>query len=62
MSEARAAGVRIPVVAIGGITAGDVAAIMATGVDGVAVSGAILSATDPEAETHRFIDILNKKS
>lgn len=61
IAEARDAGVRIPVVAIGGITPGDVAAIMATGADGVAVSGAILSAPDPVAETHRFIDILDKK-
>lgn len=40
---------RLPVVAIGGITAEDVRDILATGVNGIAVSGALLHADDPAA-------------
>lgn len=48
---------QIPVVAIGGIEASDIPAIMATGVSGVAVSGAILSAGDIERETEKFVKL-----
>lgn len=39
-------GISLPIVAIGGITDADIAAIMETGVNGVAVSGSILAAAD----------------
>lgn len=59
----RAAGLTLPVVAIGGITAGDVAAILATGATGIALSGALLGAADPASETRKIIDIIeNSKS
>lgn len=45
------AGINLPVVAIGGITAADIPAILAAGVQGIAMSGAILHAPDPVAET-----------
>ncbi len=48
----------IPLVAIGGITAEDIPAIMKTGVSGIALSGTILNAEDPEAETRKILDIL----
>ena len=51
---------KIPVVAIGGITADDIPAIMGTGVSGIALSGTILQAEDPEKETKKIIDLLNK--
>ncbi len=57
MAQCRAAGIHLPVVAIGGITSDDLPAIMATGVSGVAVSGAILNAADPILETSKFIEI-----
>ncbi|MGI6354831.1 MAG: thiamine phosphate synthase [Lentisphaerae bacterium] len=41
--------VRIPIVAIGGINAGNLALPMRCGADGVAVVSAIMSASDPEA-------------
>ena len=47
-------------VAIGGITADDIPAIMETGVAGIALSGTILQAEDPEAETRKIIDLLNQ--
>ncbi len=45
----------LPVVAIGGIRSEDVADIMKTGVDGVAISSAILNAPDPVAEMKKFV-------
>ena len=55
----RAAGIALPVVAIGGITAADVAAILATGATGIALSGALLGAEDPAEETRKIMKILN---
>lgn len=55
MNRMRAAGIQLPVVAIGGIRHDDIEAIMATGVRGVAVSGAVLNAADPVAEMRRMI-------
>ena len=40
---------RLPLIAIGGITAENVAAVRAAGADGVAVMRAIVEAPDPEA-------------
>ena len=53
----RAAGIELPVVAIGGITVDDIPAVMATGVDGIALSGAILNAGDPVRETARIMSL-----
>ncbi len=53
----RAAGIELPVVAIGGITVDDIPAVMATGVDGIARSGAILNAGDPVRETARIMSL-----
>lgn len=52
--------INLPIVAIGGITAEDIPAIMGTGVTGVALSGAVLRAKDPAAEMHRLIEIVNE--
>lgn len=51
----------IPVVAIGGITAADIPAIMATGVTGIALSGTILSSADPAGETAHILEILSNQ-
>lgn len=56
----RREGIAMPIVAIGGILLDDVSEIMATGVNGVAISGAILNAHDPVAETAKFITELSK--
>ncbi len=50
-----AEGIKLPVVAIGGITAEDIPDIMQTGVSGVALSGAVLRASDPVAEMRKLI-------
>lgn len=47
--------INIPVCAIGGITLADVPAIMATGVDGIAVSGAVLQSDNPVKAMHDLI-------
>lgn len=50
---------QLPVVAIGGITPDDIQAIMQTGVTGIALSGTILGADDPAAQTANIIKLLN---
>ena len=51
----RRAGIDIPVVAIGGITASDIDDILATGVKGIAVSGSVLTAENPVAMMRTLI-------
>ncbi len=43
-------GIQLPIVAIGGITADDIPAIMETGVTGIALSGTVLRAENPVEE------------
>lgn len=52
------AGMTQPVVAIGGITHDDLPYLLDTGIDGIAVSGAISRAPDPTASTQRFLSLL----
>ena len=59
-AHCRSMGYRIPIVAIGGITADDVADIMATGVDGIAVSGVIASSPSPVSATSNLLEIITK--
>lgn len=54
LSEMRSEGLSLPVVAIGGIRPDDISALMALGVADIAVSGAVLNASDPVAETRLF--------
>ncbi len=57
MNTCRNLGMTLPVVAIGGIQIPDLPLLKATGVDGVAVSGLILNATNPETTTKEILDI-----
>lgn len=61
LSEARNRGIDTPVVAIGGITLGDVPELMTTGINGIAVSGAISRAENPVEATRDFMKSLNTK-
>ena len=54
LGRIRAAGVGAPLLAIGGITAENVAQVMQAGADGAAVITAILASTDPEQEASRI--------
>lgn len=58
MAEVSKAGNKLPVVAIGGITLEDVEPVIATGVNGIAVSGAIINAPDPVAYTAEIMEKL----
>ena len=55
VNRMRAAGILLPVVAIGGIRFEDIPDLMRTGVRGIAVSGAVLGAPDPVAEMRRMV-------
>lgn len=50
------AGIKMPVAAIGGITVEDIPAIMATGINGIAISGSVLKADDPVEEMKKTIN------
>lgn len=60
-NEMKQRGIQLPIVAIGGITAADIKPLIATGIDGIAVSGAILNATNPSDEMAEFIKTLHAK-
>lgn len=63
VSQMKEAGIRLPIVAIGGITFKDIPNIMGTGVTGIALSGTILRSADPVAETKRIMNLqLNIKA
>jgi len=54
----KAAGIHLPVLAIGGITIADIPELMQTGISGIALSSTILQAEDPVEETRRIIEFL----
>lgn len=51
--------IHLPVVAIGGITIGDIPALTKTGISGIALSSTILQADDPVRETQKIIEQIN---
>ena len=55
VSQMRAEGIALPIVAIGGITAADISAVMATGVSGIALSGEVLRAENPVEKMRQII-------
>ena len=62
--DALAAAARLssgPVVALGGISAGNLAACLAAGARGIAVMGEIMRAADPEATVRRLLAAFEKK-
>lgn len=59
VSKMREEGIDIPIVAIGGITAADIAPIMQTGVTGIALSGTVLRAENPVGEMKRILKLIN---
>ena len=60
MEECRKHDIKVPVVAIVGITTEDISDIMQTGVSGIALSSAILNSSSPKTETSKIINLLNK--
>ena len=57
----RQKGITLPVVAIGSVTIDDIAPLMEAGVSGVAVSGAIIGASDPVKATTEFINQITRQ-
>ncbi|TGD79675.1 thiamine phosphate synthase [Hymenobacter wooponensis] len=58
LGQCRAAGITTPIVGIGGITLADVSPLVATGLHGVAVSGAISASPDPATTALAFLERL----
>ncbi len=52
--------IRLPIVAIGGITKEDIPALMNTGISGIALSGTVLRAENPIEEMKQIIEITEK--
>ena len=59
VAKMKSQSIDIPIVAIGGITIDDIPAIMQTGVNGIALSGTVLNATDPVQEMKRIMIMHN---
>ncbi len=62
VQQMKEAGIDLPIVAIGGITAEDVPEIMKTGVTGIALSGTVLRAEDPVNEMKRLLEIVKNSN
>jgi thiamine-phosphate pyrophosphorylase len=54
----RSAGINLPIVAIGGITASDIPSILSTGVSGIAISGEVLRAENPSLKMQEILKII----
>lgn len=59
ISHMREKDITIPIVAIGGITKADIPQILATGIDGIALSGSVLQADNPAKEMQEIVSIIN---
>jgi len=59
-SRMKAEGIALPIVAIGGIEAEDISDILATGVTGIALSGAVVRADDPVEKMKEIISITER--
>ena len=57
LKQMQQAGINLPLIAIGGIVSTDIATLQGIGVNGIAVSGAVLGATDPIKEMKKLIEI-----
>ncbi len=60
VSRMQAEGISIPIVAIGGIETDDIQQILATGVTGIALSGAVLRADNPVEKMKEIVTIETK--
>lgn len=62
MEKCRKEGIDLPVVAIGGIGYDDIPAILDTGINGIALSGSLLQAPDPQGECRRIMEYLENRN
>lgn len=61
ISKMRESDINIPLIAIGGITKGDIPELLKCGVGGIALSGSIINAVEPIKEMREIADILIKQ-
>lgn len=54
-------GIRLPLIAIGGIEYDDIPALFRIGVSGIALSGSVLRAADPVSEMRRIVNLIKQK-
>lgn len=59
LGKMREAGITLPVFAIGGITEGDIPALMQTGIQGIALSGLIKNSSDLCRKTREIIQLIH---
>ena len=57
VNQCKKSNINVPIVAIGGITAEDVFPILQTGINGIALSGAILRAENPVEEMGKIVSL-----
>ena len=62
IARMRAEGIVLPVVGIGGVTAGDMASLAEAGLGGIALSGSVLREADPVDEMRRVMQIAKQVS
>ena len=62
IGKMRERNIEIPLIAIGGITKGDIPELLRCGVNGIALSGSIIGAEDPIAEMRSVVEILTRNS
>ncbi len=62
LSRMKEHGIALPLVAIGGITCGDIPQLMAAGVSGIALSGSVLRAGQPVEEMKKVVNELRIKN
>ena len=62
IARMRAEGIVLPVVGIGGVTAGDMASLAEAGLGGIALSGSVLRAADSVDEMRRVMQIAKQVS
>ena len=62
LSRMKEHGITLPLVAIGGITSGDIPQLMAAGVSGIALSGSVLRAERPVEEMKKVVNELRIKN
>jgi thiamine-phosphate pyrophosphorylase len=61
MRQMRDNDIDIPLVAIGGIAKEDIPELLRCGVDGIALSGSVINATDPIQQMREVVAIILKK-
>lgn len=58
VKQMKGQGINLPIVAIGGINAEDIPALMQTGITGIALSGTVLRADNPVEEMKKLIKMI----